>query len=193
MSTFDFDYSLAELLAQKITPRLPEEWHTTLKEIATILDLRDQDLVDYLDAGSFSGALLVTATTGTTTVTATPIALTWETAAVATTSAVTWDAGSNPTRVTFQSGGLWLVTVGISWAATATGVRHLEVKKNGSAMAPAVGCTAPASTAVAPKCSASLLYDSTAGDYLEAWATQDSGTNKTATGHLHAVYLGSTG
>lgn len=193
---FEFSDDLSELV-QQVAKRLRDAGVDPdilslvgLTTLARIFENRDDDLTSYLNDGLTAAAYQVSATTGTAIVTATPTALPWEAEDLATTSDVSWAVSPNPTRVTFGEG-LWLVTVGIGWAATATGVRHVDVRKNGSTVL--TGDTAPASTAVSPRNSASYHFDATEGDYLEAIVTQDSGTNKTATGHLHAALLGSAG
>jgi hypothetical protein len=161
-----------------------------LATLARILENRDEELGSYLNDGLTASGYHVSATSGTVCVSSTPTAVVWETEELASSADASWEASPNPTRVTFAAEGLWLVTVGLGWAATATGARHLGVRKNGSGNL--TGATAPASTVVTPLNNATFHLETAAGDYLEAIATQDSGTDKTATGFLHAAYLGAT-
>lgn len=100
------------------------------------------------------------------------------------TNIVTWDApvfdndtmwsGSNPTLITINTPGQWLIIMNLVWAASATGHRWGFVTKNGTNVATNsllfAGSTGPgqSSTGVAPAVLA-------VGDVLRCYTDQDSG------------------
>jgi hypothetical protein len=91
-----------------------------------------------------------------------------------------------PTIITITHAGLYLVTLGVSFAASAGGsARQIELRLNGVS---AAGATSPPGT---PKLSASYIAMLAADDYLDARIYQDSGgaLNIVAPTRLAAVAL----
>lgn len=194
-SQFEFGEDLSEYVqtvARKLS-RLGAEDVTEMLDLRTlvrVLEQRDEDLVTHLNGGLIASTIAVSATTGTVITSGTPLAITWEAEDVNEGGAATWESGT-PTRVTLAAAGLWLITTSVGWAATATGARGATLRADG--VTTITGDSAPASTTVTPRNNLSDHYIGAVDDYLEVLASQDSGTDKTATGFLKATFLGSVG
>ena len=79
----------------------------------------------------------------------------------------------NTSRITFTTGGTYLIGGCVAFATNATGSREIYVRLNGATV---VGDTqVPANSAVATNLSVTTLYSVSAGDYAELYATQYSG------------------
>jgi hypothetical protein len=105
-----------------------------------------------------------------------------------TAAAVSWDTavsdayngytGATPTRWTCPAGygGTYQVTASVAWAANATGQRQLYIARNGVALTYAGQDTRPsAGSSLITYQQVSALVTLAAGDYIEAWAMQNSG------------------
>lgn len=77
-------------------------------------------------------------------------------------------------RFVCPSSGLYRVSGALSWGANASGIRTLEVYKNGSG-GTGILYSSPGSSAAEVRSNGSILVDCKAGDYLEIYAYQDSG------------------
>ena len=108
----------------------------------------------------------------------TPTALTlgteyWDTESMHSTSALT-------SRVTFPTTGVYLVGASVAWAANATGTRTLLIRGDGSTNIAQVS-TPVNSGSYATVQSLCIPMLATAGGYVEALVTQDSGGALNAT------------
>jgi hypothetical protein len=88
-----------------------------------------------------------------------------------------WNAGQ-PTRVTIQPGqdGLYFGHARVVWRQHATGLRGMQVMKNGSG-SPFIDSILSASAGVPTYKTLSFSIPMVAGDYLELTTRQDSGAN----------------
>jgi hypothetical protein len=86
------------------------------------------------------------------------------------------DPVTNNTRLTIPSGkdGYYLIGTTVAFASNATGIRRLQVYKNGVATAVAAN-TQGAVSGSETRLNASMLLSLVATDYLEVWALQNSG------------------
>lgn len=162
----------------------------SLRSLTRTLELRDDDVVAYLNSGLRPSMLHVARAAVQSIVTATPTAISWDTQDLASSTDATWSAGTNPTRVTFNADGIYDIVITGLWAAAATGIRDLAIRKNGATTIN--GSTAPATATVTPKCSVPLQFNAVNGDYLEGIATQDSGGNLNVTGLCKVIYRGNS-
>lgn len=93
---------------------------------------------------------------------------------------------TNPTRITVDKAGLYHVCAGVVWAAGSTGVRTLQIKKNGvaSTFLGQVNSPAPAAgTGIQTVC-AIIGLDNT--DYVELIATHTQGADLAITADVTA-------
>jgi hypothetical protein len=84
------------------------------------------------------------------------------------------DTAANNTRITFQTAGFYYVTLGATFASNATGYRVVNIKLNGASSYIASNSVA-AANGNATRVVVSCLYYFSAGDYIEAEVTQNSG------------------
>jgi len=85
-----------------------------------------------------------------------------------------WSAGTNPSRITLTTAGLYVVTLSIGFAGNATGWRTMRIDKNGTAVA--YGNNSPG-WAIVNYLNMNAIIQSDGDDYVEALAYQDSGGN----------------
>lgn len=78
-------------------------------------------------------------------------------------------------RYTAQVAGWYYVKAGVVWAANATGNRDIQIYKNGTAYTYSWNAVPAAGTFNDPGVETSALVQLNTGDYVEAWATQNSG------------------
>jgi hypothetical protein len=97
------------------------------------------------------------------------------------------DPASNPTRVTIPSGGggFFYFSGTAEWTASASGRRHLLVRKNGSTIIWSGQFTAPPAELWLSDITGNAQL--VAGDYIELGAIQDSGGNLTIGPAMFAV------
>jgi hypothetical protein len=98
----------------------------------------------------------------------------WDTQAFTQTDTGMWSAGTNPSRVTLTTAGLYVVTATVSPGASATGFRIPSIYKNGAAAA--YGDTTPGNATI-NYCNVSALIQSDGDDYVEIFVFQNSGGN----------------
>lgn len=101
------------------------------------------------------------------------------------------DAGTNPSRLTAVTAGIYVVAAGVSFAFNATGQRALRISKNGLGGG-VVEDARPAITtgAANTSCTTSAIARLAVGDYLEAFAYQDSGGALNADPGARLSFLG---
>lgn len=82
---------------------------------------------------------------------------------------------TNNSRYTAQVTGWYFVKAGVVWATNATGNRSIQLYKNGVAYPYSWTAVPAAGTFQDPGVETAALVQLNAGDYVEAWATQNSG------------------
>ena len=124
-------------------------------------------------AASATGANIHTAGGFTTTNNA-KVPVLWDTVSFDTAS---YYSAGNPTRLTAPVTGLYIVTTSLLWATNSTGERVVEFCINGASSSPvSVLGDSPAGTSDFAQC-ATTLVNLTAGDYVEVYVFQNSGSN----------------
>lgn len=186
---FEYSFSLAEYVA-KIKASLPEDYRPQLSELETMLDLRDSELEDFLDLDSVATSLGVQRAANQSIANATSVPLSFDVEEYTTTTAATWDVSPNPTRITFNTAGVYLVTGSLRFAANATGTREAVITLNG--VTDLTGDTGPGNASVVTFLSCARLYPFASDDYIELYAQQNAGGALNATGSLQVIYQGST-
>ncbi len=78
-------------------------------------------------------------------------------------------------RYTAQVAGWYFCKAGVVWAASAAGNRAIQLYKNGTAFTYSWNAVPAAGTFNDPGVETSALIQLNAGDYVEAWTTQNSG------------------
>lgn len=154
---------------------------------------RDDDLTSFLNSGLTVGAFHLVASTGTSAPTATATPMEWEAITLNTINGdAAWDAG-DPTKLTLNTAGLWIITTNVRWTASSGGsLRATSLRVNGGSSEGGCGCPQTTS-APSLRNSVSYQHDATAGDYFETYLYQNSGSNKTGTGVLQAAFIGGLG
>ena len=94
---------------------------------------------------------------------------------------------TNPTRITVDHEGLYEVFGNVTFAAGSTGVRTLQVKKNGVASTFPLEANGPAPAAGTGKLQVSGLVYLLNGDYLELIVTQNQGGDVNITADTTAL------
>ncbi len=96
----------------------------------------------------------------------------------------TWDTDtmhstvSNTSRLTFTTGGMYILTCGVQWAANATGSRIVWVRVNGTTV---YGYNQRINLSAVPfTMEVTGIYKATANDYAECLVRQSSGGNLAA-------------
>lgn len=82
---------------------------------------------------------------------------------------------TNNSRYTAQVTGWYFVKAGTVWASSAAGNRAIQIYKNGVAYTYSWAAVPAAGTFNDPGVETSALVQLNAGDYVEAWASQNSG------------------
>lgn len=82
---------------------------------------------------------------------------------------------TNNSRYTAQVAGWYFVKAGVVWSSNAAGNRAIQVYKNGSAFPYSWNAVPAAGTFNDPGVETSALVQLNVGDYVEAWAEQNSG------------------
>lgn len=103
----------------------------------------------------------------------TPITLTWDSEAYDTNdihSSVT-----NPSRLTAQTAGKYLVWATVVWEANGSGDRNIEIKKNGQTTSPSVQYFDVSGKATVMSMNISGILDLIVNDYIELEVYQTSG------------------
>src|ERR1041385_7270529 len=105
---FEFEFSLSEYL-DRLRTRLPGDFRDSLNELSTLLQLRDDDLTDYLNTTA-DGETIGVAVTGMSITNATWTAMSWTSEEYVTGTSLSWASSPNPTRVTCNVAGLYIIT-----------------------------------------------------------------------------------
>ncbi len=116
----------------------------------------------------------------------------WDTEHFTQTDSGMWSSGTNPSRITLTTAGVYLVTGSTQPSTGATGIRALAVYKDGAAEA--YGDMTDANATV-NYCNVSALVRSTGTNYVELFQFQNSGGNISytvgaATMRFSATWLG---
>jgi hypothetical protein len=105
------------------------------------------------------------------------------------------DSGSNPSRIVFQTAGLWLITGVLGVASNTSGNRQIEMRLNsagsssgGTSLRTWVYPPASGATTAVPF---NLQRLFTATDYIEVFGLQTSGSTLSVNGSMQAVWMGS--
>lgn len=98
--------------------------------------------------------------------------LTWDTEDADTTNI--HSTGTNPSRVTPTLAGWYRITFTVHWAGNATGRRAAATRINGTTVRYGEIKAATSAATVSATVTMTLPFNGT-GDYVEAWAFQDSG------------------
>jgi hypothetical protein len=95
------------------------------------------------------------------------------------------DLSTNPSRITIETAGKYLVGAYLQFVANATGVRVVSILLNGSTISGDQRVTAGAgvTTNITPV----ALLDLAVGDYVEVLVFQNSGVSLNVTGNFYAV------
>ena len=108
---------------------------------------------------------------------------------------------TNTSRINITTAGLYLITVSVYFAASATGIRTIDIRKN--AAGSSSGGTqitqfrAESTATSSGQVNGAYLYPLTGGDYFECFATQTSGGSlATVLGstftHVQAIWMASS-
>jgi hypothetical protein len=101
--------------------------------------------------------------------------------------------GTNPSRVTATTAGVYLITGLLPWSTSSSGFRELNIRSN--AAGSFSGGTLVRTWRHAPAASAAThtqfnwQRSMTAGEYLEFWGTQTSGGALDLTGYVQMTWL----
>lgn len=120
------------------------------------------------------------------------VAIAWDTEHFTQTDSGMWSSGTNPSRITLTTAGVYIVTGHTQPSTSATGIRTLAIYKDGAV--DAYGDSTDAN-ATANYCNVSALIRSTGTTYVELFQYQNSGgtinyTVGAATMRFSAVWLG---
>lgn len=88
-----------------------------------------------------------------------------------------WESVTNPTRVTAQQAGVYLITATVAFAPNATGSRVLSLKLSGTSIYIAAARQDAPDATQNTFLTVSTTYYLDVGDYVEAMVDQDSGGN----------------
>jgi len=188
MSVFEFPYSLSEYV-DKLKSTIDDSYRSTLNELSTILELRDDDLTSYVnntataDCIALSRAAAVSVGTYPST-----YILSWDTQDTSTSSGsnLTWSSTVNPTRATVGTSSIYLIRGKVTSAGT-TGNRYSLIFKNGAEVSRA---TYSANSAAENNTEITLITYLAAGDYIELQCVHTNGSNVNVTGNIQISRLG---
>lgn len=107
------------------------------------------------------------------------VAIAWTTEDYDTGSQFT--AGGSQFTVPTGGDGRYLVTAQLNYPANGTGARWTAIRQNGTEV---LGNTCPGVAGATQRTQVNGILALVAGDYLETWAAQTSGTNYTPTGWM---------
>lgn len=97
-----------------------------------------------------------------------------------------WVSGTNPTRVTINKPGLYLISAEVLTGGTVDNAASVIIRKNGSSVFTALGGVALTAAGVLHAVTSLLL---TTGDYIEVRYTQASGAGRDVAGSRLVVAL----
>ena len=187
MSVFEFPYSLSEYV-DKLKSTIDDSYRSTLNELSTILELRDDDLTSYVNNTATADCIALSRVAAVSVATATFYALSWDTQDTSTSSGsnLTWSSTVNPTRVTVGTSSIYLIRGKVTSAGTA-GIRYIFIQKNGAEVSRVVY---PANSAAENNTEITLITYLAAGDYVELNFLHTNGSNVNVTGNIQISRLG---
>lgn len=86
-----------------------------------------------------------------------------------------WQSGTNPTRITFRTTGIYQVTGSATFNGNATGLRAIRINRNGSSAA--YGTLVPANSVINYLTVSAIIEATAVTDYVELAVYQDTGGN----------------
>ena len=187
MSVFEFPYSLSEYV-DKLKSTIDDSYRSTLNELSTILELRDDDLTSYVNNTATADCIALSRVAAVSVATATFYALSWDTQDTSTSSGsnLTWSSTVNPTRVTVGTSSIYLIRGKITSAGT-TNNRYSLIFKNGAEVS---RVTYVANSAAENNTEITLITYLAAGDYIELQCVHTNGSNVNVTGNIQISRLG---
>ena len=187
MSVFEFPYSLSEYV-DKLKSTIDDSYRSTLNELSTILELRDDDLTSYVNNTATADCIALSRVAAVSVATATFYALSWDTQDTSTSSGsnLTWSSTVNPTRVTVGTSSIYLIRGKVTSAGTA-GNRYSIILKNGAEVS---RVTYAANLDAQNNTEITLISYLAAGDYIELQCVHTNGSNVNVTGNIQISRLG---
>ena len=187
MSVFEFPYSLSEYV-DKLKSTIDDSYRSTLNELSTILELRDDDLTSYVNNTATADCMALSRVAAVSVANATFYALSWDTQDTSTSSGsnLTWSSTVNPTRVTVGTSSIYLIRGKITSAGT-TNNRYSLIFKNGAEVS---RVTYVANSAAENNTEITLITYLAAGDYIELQCVHTNGSNVNVTGNIQISRLG---
>ena len=187
MSVFEFPYSLSEYV-DKLKSTIDDSYRSTLNELSTILELRDDDLTSYVNNTATADCIALSRVAAVSVANATFYALSWDTQDTSTSSGsnLTWSSTVNPTRVTVGTSSIYLIRGKVTSAGT-TNNRYIFIQKNGAEVSRVIY---PANSAAENNTEITLITYLAAGDYIELQCVHTNGSNVNVTGNIQISRLG---
>ena len=188
MSVFEFPYSLSEYV-DKLKSTIDDSYRSTLNELSTILELRDDDLTSYVNNTATADCIALSRVAAVSVGTfPSSYILSWDTQDTSTSSGsnLTWSSTVNPTRVTVGTSSIYLIRGKVTSAGTA-GNRYIMLFKNGAEVS---RVTYVANSAAENNTEITLISYLAAGDYIELQYYQTNGSNVNVTGNIQISRLG---
>ena len=188
MSVFEFPYSLSEYV-DKLKSTIDDSYRSTLNELSTILELRDDDLTSYVNNTATADCIALSRVAAVSVGTfPSSYILSWDTQDTSTSSGsnLTWSSTVNPTRVTVGTSSIYLIRGKVTSAGTA-GNRYIMLYKNGAEVS---RVTYPANSVQENNTEITLISYLAAGDYIELQYYQTNGSNVNVTGNIQISRLG---
>ena len=188
MSVFEFPYSLSEYV-DKLKSTIDDSYRSTLNELSTILELRDDDLTSYVNNTATADCIALSRVAAVSVGTfPSAYILSWDTQDTSTSSGsnLTWSSTVNPTRVTVGTSSIYLIRGKVTSAGTA-GNRYIMLFKNGAEVS---RVTYPANSVQENNTEITLISYLAAGDYIELQYYQTNGINVNVTGNIQISRLG---
>jgi succinate dehydrogenase flavin-adding protein (antitoxin of CptAB toxin-antitoxin module) len=187
MSVFEFPYSLSEYV-DKLKSTIDDSYRSTLNELSTILELRDDDLTSYVNNTATADCMALSRVAVSVGTYPSSYILSWDTQDTSTSSGsnLTWSSTVNPTRVTVGTSSIYLIRGKVTSAGTA-GNRYIMLFKNGAEVS---RVTYPANSVQENNTEITLISYLAAGDYIELQYYQTNGSNVNVTGNIQISRLG---
>lgn len=188
MSVFEFPYSLSEYV-DKLKSTIDDSYRSTLNELSTILELRDDDLTSYVNNTATADCIALSRVAAVSVATFPGVyTLSWDTQDTSTSSGsnLTWSSTVNPTRVTVGTSSIYLIRGKITSAGTANN-RYSLIFKNGAEVS---RVTYVANSAAENNTEITLITYLAAGDYIELQCVHTNGSNVNVTGNIQISRLG---
>lgn len=185
---FEYSYDFTEKL-EELRNRLGPSWRDYLNDVIQWNLTNTEDITDYLSTDTAAGSYSVIRSAVQSIATATPTLISFDTEEFNSGSDLTWVIGT-PTRVTVVTAGVYDIKAQATFAANATGTRDIELLKGGGSTSPPSRNSGVATASLTTGCMVSRTMDLAVGDYIGAYAWQNSGGNLNVTGSIQMTYLG---